>query len=294
MVTKVRHGRCSDRTNDRRGQRRPPPRAVRSPVPSPRRAGGTPLQEARVIVIGTSLFATTGPDGKFTIRRVPAGTAKSASFASAIRNRKSPFASSTARRRRSTSSMTHVGRATAGSRHDGHRRAAPSRSRQRGREHLGREADRERARSAPSPTCSTARVPGVMVQQGTQTGAGQRIRVRGISCLSLSNEPIYVIDGIRMSSNNGSTAFGNGGSELQPTWRHQPGRHREHRDREGTVGRDAVRHRRRERRHRHHDEEGPRGHRPLDRRTLKAAFSTTATGTPTTTRSPAAARPARS
>ena len=38
-------------------------------------AGGTPLQEARVLVIGTSLFATTGPDGKYTIRRVPAGTA---------------------------------------------------------------------------------------------------------------------------------------------------------------------------------------------------------------------------
>ena len=35
-------------------------------------AGGTPLQEARVIIIGTSLFSTTGPDGKFTIRRVPA------------------------------------------------------------------------------------------------------------------------------------------------------------------------------------------------------------------------------
>ena len=38
--------------------------------------GGTPLQEARVIVVGTSLFTTTGPDGKYTIRRVPAGTAE--------------------------------------------------------------------------------------------------------------------------------------------------------------------------------------------------------------------------
>jgi TonB-dependent SusC/RagA subfamily outer membrane receptor len=59
-----------------------------------------------------------------------------------------------------------------------------------------------------------ARTPGVMVQQGTQTGAGQRIRVRGISSLSLSNEPIFVIDGTRMSNNNGSTAFGNGGANF--------------------------------------------------------------------------------
>ena len=36
---------------------------------------GGPLQEARVIVVGTSLFTTTGPDGKYTLRRVPAGTA---------------------------------------------------------------------------------------------------------------------------------------------------------------------------------------------------------------------------
>ena len=59
-----------------------------------------------------------------------------------------------------------------------------------------------------------ARVPGVMVQQGRQTGAGQRIRVRGISSSSLSNEPIFVIDGTRMSTNNGSTAFGNGGANF--------------------------------------------------------------------------------
>ncbi len=29
-----------------------------------------------MIVVGTSLFASTGPDGKYTIARVPAGTAE--------------------------------------------------------------------------------------------------------------------------------------------------------------------------------------------------------------------------
>ena len=34
---------------------------------------GTPLQEARIIVLNTSLFTTSGPDGKYTIRGIPAG-----------------------------------------------------------------------------------------------------------------------------------------------------------------------------------------------------------------------------
>jgi TonB-linked SusC/RagA family outer membrane protein len=58
------------------------------------------------------------------------------------------------------------------------------------------------------------RVSGVMVQQGGQTGSGQRIRVRGVSSISLANDPIYVIDGIRMNANNSSAAFGNGGSNF--------------------------------------------------------------------------------
>src|SRR4029079_6698243 len=58
------------------------------------------------------------------------------------------------------------------------------------------------------------RVPGVMVQSGGQTGSGQRVRVRGVSSVSLSKDPIYIIDGIRMSANNSSAAFGNGGSNF--------------------------------------------------------------------------------
>ena len=111
-----------------------------------------------------------------------------------------------------------------------------------------------------------------MVQQGTQTGAGQRIRVRGVSSISLSNEPIFVIDGIRMSSQQRLDVVRQRRRGLQPPRRHQPGRHREHRNREGTVGGDAVRHRRGERRRRDHDEEGSRRHRASGRCTARAAL----------------------
>ena len=45
-----------------------------------------------------------------------------------------------------------------------------------------------------------ARVAGVAVTPGTQTGSAARIRIRGSSSLSLTNDPIYIIDGVRMTS----------------------------------------------------------------------------------------------
>ena len=57
-----------------------------------------------------------------------------------------------------------------------------------------------------------ARAPGVEVLAGTMTGTGQRIRIRGVNSLSLSNDPIVLIDGIRMESATGSSSIGIGGS----------------------------------------------------------------------------------
>lgn len=54
-----------------------------------------------------------------------------------------------------------------------------------------------------------SRAPGVTVQtSGGTTGGGSRIRIRGANSLSLSNEPIYVVDGVRVS--NGANANSNG------------------------------------------------------------------------------------
>jgi TonB-linked SusC/RagA family outer membrane protein len=58
----------------------------------------------------------------------------------------------------------------------------------------------------------TSRAAGVMVIPGTQTGAGTRVRIRGTSSLSLSNNPIYVIDGIRVEGATGSSSVGVGGT----------------------------------------------------------------------------------
>lgn len=64
----------------------------------------------------------------------------------------------------------------------------------------------------------TGRVPGVDVQtSGGTVGSGSRIRIRGANSLSLSNEPIVIVDGIRFNNavsqdaTSGATTIGVGG-----------------------------------------------------------------------------------
>ena len=58
-----------------------------------------------------------------------------------------------------------------------------------------------------------SRVPGVEVfQSGGTTGTGSRIRIRGATSLSLRNEPIVVVDGVRIDNTpNADGAIGVGG-----------------------------------------------------------------------------------
>lgn len=58
----------------------------------------------------------------------------------------------------------------------------------------------------------SGRAAGVQVlKTGGTTGTGTRIRIRGSNSVSLSNEPLYYIDGIRMESNPSSLSLDVGG-----------------------------------------------------------------------------------
>ena len=59
-----------------------------------------------------------------------------------------------------------------------------------------------------------ARAAGVLVTPGTQTGAGTRVRIRGTSSLSLTNNPIYIIDGVRVEGATGASSVGVGGTTV--------------------------------------------------------------------------------
>jgi TonB-linked SusC/RagA family outer membrane protein len=176
-------------------------------------ASGVPLAEARVIVVGTSLFASTGPDGKYKIARVPVGTAELRVLHVGYQEQKKSV-----RVLEGQVATLDFSMATSVVQLDEVVTTATGEQR---RAEVGNAVDNisiaNLTQTAPVRTISdvlNARSPGVFVQEGTQTGSGQRIRVRGISSVSLSNEPIFIVDGIRMSSNNGSTTFGNGGNDF--------------------------------------------------------------------------------
>jgi len=63
-------------------------------------------------------------------------------------------------------------------------------------------------------TLLNSRAPGVSVVPSTgRLGAGPNINIRGVSSLSLDNNPLIYIDGVRVSNRTGGgpTSFGNGG-----------------------------------------------------------------------------------
>ena len=58
----------------------------------------------------------------------------------------------------------------------------------------------------------SSRVPGVVVQSaGGSAGTGARIRIRGSTSVSLSNDPLVIVDGVRVYSSSESSSIGVGG-----------------------------------------------------------------------------------
>ena len=60
----------------------------------------------------------------------------------------------------------------------------------------------------------SSRAPGVVVQEaGGTTGSGARVRIRGSNSVSLSNDPLIIVDGVRVNNEQdiGATSIGVGG-----------------------------------------------------------------------------------
>ena len=61
-------------------------------------------------------------------------------------------------------------------------------------------------------TVLSSRAAGVTVQEaGGTTGSAARIRIRGSNSVSLSNDPLIIVDGIRVNNDEGATSIGVGG-----------------------------------------------------------------------------------
>jgi TonB-linked SusC/RagA family outer membrane protein len=172
---------------------------------------GTPIPSVQVQVLGTNLGAQTSQEGRYTIRGVPSGTQRiryvRIGFAEVIQVVRVPEGGSVT----ADTTMRAIGIQLSP--------VVTTATGQQLRNEVGNSIAQvnapELVEKGPIATLSdllTARASGVQVIPPNSTGAGARVRIRGTSSLSLSNDPIYIIDGIRMQSSTNSTALGLGGT----------------------------------------------------------------------------------
>jgi TonB-linked SusC/RagA family outer membrane protein len=171
---------------------------------------GSPISDAQVFIVGTNLGGLTNQDGRYTLRNVPAGAQQLRVIRIGYTETKRPITVAAGQATtldlalsKSVISLQEVVTTATGDTR---------------RVEIGNAISNIDAKkvveSTPISTVSdllNSRAPGVSVQTGTQTGVGSRIRVRGNNSLSLNNDPIYVIDGVRMTSNQAS-GFSTGGN----------------------------------------------------------------------------------
>lgn len=174
---------------------------------------GRPIEQAQINVVGTSAGALTNADGRFALREIRSGAyqvrvlrvgyaeSKQGVTVAAGQAANLTFVLSTV-----AVSLTPVVTTATGEQRRIEIGNATS--------NIAVAAVVESSPISSVNDLLNSRAAGVSVTSGTQTGTGARIRVRGTNSISLNNEPIWIIDGIRMTSANGSfsTATGNGAS----------------------------------------------------------------------------------
>lgn len=175
------------------------------------RESGAALTDVRVIVLGTSVFTVTNAEGRYTLRGVPPGGQTIRVIRVGFVEQKKPV---TVAGGQSTTLDFVLEPAVVVL-----QQVVTTATGTQRRVELGNTVATisvpEKVETAPVKNIGdllTAKAAGVQVLPGTMTGSGARVRIRGTSSLSLSNDPIYVIDGVRMMSQSASAEIGVGGS----------------------------------------------------------------------------------
>jgi len=170
-----------------------------------------PLSDTRVILVGTSIFTVTNAEGRYTLRNVPPGNVDVRVLRVGYVEQKRPV------------TVTAGQAATLDIQLDRTlvvlQEVVTTATGEQRRSELGNTVATidvgkvvERSPIKNMGDLLVARAPGVQVLPSNMTGGGSRVRVRGTSSLSLSNDPIYVIDGVRLTSQSASLTIGVGGT----------------------------------------------------------------------------------
>ena len=176
-------------------------------------ANQRPVEAARVFLVGTTFAGATGVDGRLSLRGIPAAeyTIRVLRVGYTEQTKRVPIAAGQTVTLEFAMATAAVNLAAVVTTATGEQRRVEI-----GNATANIDASKV-LEAAPVSNLSdllNSRAPGVTVTSGSQTGTGSRIRVRGMNSVSLSNEPIWIIDGIRMTSDNAAfqTATGSGGT----------------------------------------------------------------------------------
>lgn len=172
---------------------------------------GQPVAGARVQVRNTNIAAITNAEGRYTLRNVPAGThgvrvsvIGFASVSQSVTVDAGGIATADFALRQAVVSLDAVVVTATG---EERARALGNAVSQ-----IDAASITERAPISNFADLLSGRASNVQVlpSSGT-TGTGARIRIRGLSSFSLSNEPVYYVDGVRVESGSNSFSIGTGG-----------------------------------------------------------------------------------
>lgn len=168
-------------------------------------AGGQPLSATRVQVVGSTLGGLTDEAGNYRIAGVPSGTQQ----IRAIRLGYSAGMQSVTVPSGGTVTVNFSLNETATTLDQVVVTATGEEQRRRESGNVVSSVDVTPERLATTTTISqllTAKAPGVYVNSpGGTTGSASRIRIRGANSVSLSNEPLIIVDGARLNNDIGGT-----------------------------------------------------------------------------------------
>ncbi|HEX4934828.1 MAG TPA: carboxypeptidase-like regulatory domain-containing protein, partial [Gemmatimonadaceae bacterium] len=175
-------------------------------------AGGRPLDQAQVVIVGTTLGGLTNADGRFSFRAVTPGNVTVRVLRVGYSEQKKAVTVTAGQAANLEFALTEVALTLAP--------VVTTATGETRRVELGNAvASIDAAKVTETSVVRdvndmlNSRTAGVTVTGGTQTGSGARIRIRGQNSLSLSNDPIFIIDGVRMSNNIGSSNLFTGGAQ---------------------------------------------------------------------------------
>jgi len=159
--------------------------------------GNVPLGDARVIVVSTGASEITGEDGRYTLKNVPSGTVDIQALRVGFQSQKRAITVTAA----ATTTADIVMKQAVVQLQEVVATATGQQRRIELGNAIGTFGDvGKHVEEQPIMAMQdllVAKAPGVNVLPGSVVGGAPTIRVRGVSSLTLSNAPIWVVDGVR-------------------------------------------------------------------------------------------------